>query len=98
VLEDRDEYISENVFWVPERARWAELLAAASQPDKRIDDALELIDQENVGLRNILPRMYARAPLSERAVIQYRSRKPLMPCRLMEDLGRPGLLGVSSHL
>src|SRR5205809_5850755 len=22
ILEDRDEYISENVFWVPEEARW----------------------------------------------------------------------------
>ncbi len=66
VLEDRDEYISENVFWVPEHARWADLLAAASQPDigKRLDDALELIEQENPSLRNILPRIYARAPLS----------------------------------
>src|SRR5689334_1628201 len=42
VLEDRDEYVSHNVFWVPEDARWEKLLAAASQPDiaKRIDDAL----------------------------------------------------------
>jgi type I restriction enzyme M protein len=66
VLEDRDEYISENIFWVPGRARWAALLAAASQVDigKRLDDALELIEQENPRLRNILPRIYARAPLS----------------------------------
>jgi type I restriction enzyme M protein len=66
VLEDRDEYVSENVFWVPEQARWMELLAAASQPDigKRLDDALELVEQENPGLRNILPRIYARAQLS----------------------------------
>ncbi|MGH3265234.1 MAG: N-6 DNA methylase [Trebonia sp.] len=66
VLEDRDEYLSENVFWVPEAARWEKLLAAASQPDiaKRIDDALGLIEHENVRLRNILPRIYARAPLS----------------------------------
>ena len=33
ILEDRDEYAAENVFWVPEEARWAALLAAASQPD-----------------------------------------------------------------
>jgi type I restriction enzyme M protein len=66
VLEDRDEYLSENVFWIPERARWPVLLAAASQPDigKRIDDALDLIEQENSGLRGVLPRIYARAPLS----------------------------------
>ena len=66
ILEDRDEYVSENVFWVPEHARWEKLLAAASQPDiaKRIDEALALIEQDNPGLRNVLPRVYARAPLS----------------------------------
>src|SRR6266511_5116500 len=29
ILDDRDEYISENVFWVPEAARFPVLLAAA---------------------------------------------------------------------
>jgi type I restriction enzyme M protein len=66
VLEDRDEYVAENVFWVPETARWEKLLAAAQQPDiaKRIDDALEAIESENPPLRGVLPRVYARAPLS----------------------------------
>jgi len=32
-LEDRDEYVAENVFWVPEDARWDKLLAAAQKPD-----------------------------------------------------------------
>jgi type I restriction enzyme M protein len=66
ILEDRDEYLAENVFWVPEGARWEKLLAAASQPDiaKRLDDALEGIEEENQRLRNVLPRIYARAPLS----------------------------------
>lgn len=65
-LEDRDEYVAENVFWVPESARWPALLAAASQPDiaRRIDDALSVIERENPALRNVLPRVYARAPLS----------------------------------
>src|SRR3712207_1654641 len=38
VLEDRDEYVAENVFWVPEDARWEKLLAAAQKRDiaKRI--------------------------------------------------------------
>ena len=35
VLEDRDEYVAENVFWVPENARWEKLLAAAQQPTSR---------------------------------------------------------------
>jgi type I restriction enzyme M protein len=66
ILEDRDEYAAENVFWVPEEARWPNLLAAASQPDiaRRIDEALAAIERENPGLRNVLPRIFARAPLS----------------------------------
>ena len=66
VLEDRDEYSRQNVFWVPEQARWAALLSAASLPDigKRLDDALDAIEDENPRLRNVLPRIYARAPLS----------------------------------
>src|SRR3954447_11916275 len=66
VLEDRDEYVAENVFWVPEGARWEQLLAAAQMPDiaRRIDDALEAIENENLRLRNVLPRIYSRAPLS----------------------------------
>jgi type I restriction enzyme M protein len=66
ILEDRDEYVGANVFWVPEAARWGKLLAAASRFDiaKRIDDALGLIEQDNPTLRNVLPRVYARAPLS----------------------------------
>ena len=45
ILEDRDEYISENIFWVPEAARFPALLAAASLPDigERIDRALDAI-------------------------------------------------------
>lgn len=67
VLEDRDEYISENVFWVPRKARWSVLLAAATQPDigQQIDTALEEIEKANEEqLRGVLPRIYARAPLS----------------------------------
>src|SRR5438552_17346934 len=33
ILEDRDEYISENVFWVPPESRFDVLLAAASRAD-----------------------------------------------------------------
>jgi len=66
ILDDRDEYVAANAFWVPADARWETLLAAASQPDiaRRIDDAHQLIEAENPRLRNVLPRVYARAPLS----------------------------------
>ena len=67
VLEDRDEYISENIFWVPKKARWNALLASATQPDigQRIDAALDEIEKANEEqLRGVLPHIYARAPLA----------------------------------
>jgi type I restriction enzyme M protein len=40
--EDQDEYLAENVFWVPKDARWSHLQANAKQPTigKLIDDAM----------------------------------------------------------
>lgn len=66
ILEDRDEYLAENVFWVPDGARWQGLVEAASQPDigVRIDNALELIERDNENqLRGVLAKIYARAQL-----------------------------------
>jgi type I restriction enzyme M protein len=66
ILEDRDEYLAENVFWVPEEARFDKLLKAAAQPDigERIDKALEAIEHDNSEqLRGVLPRIYARSPI-----------------------------------
>ena len=66
ILEDRDEYLAENVFWVPEEARWPALVAAASRPEigQELDRALEAIERENESqLRGVLPRIYARSPI-----------------------------------
>ncbi|XHC25120.1 MAG: type I restriction-modification system subunit M [Phycisphaerales bacterium] len=62
LLEDRDEYASQNVFWVPKEARWSKLQAEAKTPDiaKRIDDAMYAVEQANPRLKNVLPRDYAR--------------------------------------
>jgi type I restriction enzyme M protein len=67
-LEDRDEYISARVFWVPEVARWAKLQDAAKTPDigKRIDEAMEAIEKENPRLKAVLPKRYARPDLDKR--------------------------------
>src|ERR1700736_5612402 len=56
VLEDRDEYRSHNVFWVPGPARWEKLQAAATQPEigKLVDDAMIAIEHENPSLRGVL--------------------------------------------
>ncbi|TBR71239.1 MAG: SAM-dependent DNA methyltransferase [Nevskiaceae bacterium] len=66
-LEDRDYYKEVNAFWVPESARWESLRAAAKQPDigKRIDDALSLVEAENLKLKGILDKRYARAQLPD---------------------------------
>ena len=44
--EDQDEYLAENVFWVPKEARWSHLQANAKQPTigKLIDDAMLAIE------------------------------------------------------
>lgn len=66
ILEDRDEYLSEDVFWVPAEARFDQLLKAAAQPDigERIDKALEAIERDNSEqLRGVLPRIYARSAI-----------------------------------
>lgn len=66
ILEDRDEYLSEDVFWVPAEARFDNLLKAAAQPDigERIDKALEAIERDNSEqLRGVLPRIYARSAI-----------------------------------
>jgi type I restriction enzyme M protein len=79
VLEDRDEYLSRNVFWVPANARWSKLLAGASQDNvgEQIDLALADIEAENPSLKDILPKIYRRSPISSRLL-----------GRLVETIGR----------
>ncbi len=63
--EDRDEYLSENVFFVPPSARWSFLLASAKQPTigKIVDDAMDAIERENDSLKGVLPKVFARQNL-----------------------------------
>src|SRR3954469_9519089 len=65
--EDRDEYTSENVFWVPPDARWARLQATAKQAEigKSVDLAMEAIEKENPSLKGVLPKDYARPSLDK---------------------------------
>src|SRR3972149_147992 len=48
--EERDEYTSENIFWVPKKARWESLQASAKQPTigKLIDNAMDSIEKDNL--------------------------------------------------
>jgi len=65
--EDRDEYTSKNVFWVPQTARWDFIQASARLPTigKLIDDAMDAIEKENPTLRAVLNKNYARPDLDK---------------------------------
>jgi type I restriction enzyme M protein len=65
--EDPDEYLAENVFWVPKEARWSHLQDNARQPTigKLIDDAMSAIETSNLGLKGVLPKDYNRPALRQ---------------------------------
>src|SRR3954452_4272133 len=62
LLESRDEYTAERVFWVPPESRWPNLQNQATRPDVAtlIDDAILAVERDNPNLKNKLPRDYAR--------------------------------------
>jgi type I restriction enzyme M protein len=68
VLEDRDSYAAEGVFWVPTEARWEHLQASAKQPQigTLLDEAMDAIERENRSLRGVLPKDYGRPSLDKR--------------------------------
>ncbi len=70
LLEDRDEYTAENVFWVPHQSRWHHLQGQATQPTigKLVDDAMDAIEEDNPGLKGALPKVYGRPALDKRAL------------------------------
>ena len=65
--EDPEEYLAENVFWVPKEARWSHLQAKAKQTTigKDIDDAMLAIEASNASLKGVLPKDYARQALNK---------------------------------
>jgi len=65
--EDPEEYLAENVFWVPKKSRWSYLQAKAKQPTigKDIDSAMLAIEAKNGRLRGVLPKDYARPALNK---------------------------------
>jgi type I restriction enzyme M protein len=66
-IEDRDEYRSHNVFWVPVEARWQHIQDRAKLPTigQDIDAAMDLIEKENRSIRGVLPRNYGREGLDK---------------------------------
>lgn len=68
--DDRDAYESENIFFVPEAARWSTIAAAAHTPEigKVIDNAMTAIESENKKLKNVLPKNYGNPDLDKRVL------------------------------
>ena len=71
--EDKDEYTDENIFFVPESARWSAISADAHTPEigTVIDDAMRAIEKENKRLKDILPKNFARPELDKRRCQPY---------------------------
>ncbi len=67
--EDPKEYLAENIFWVPEGARWPHIQhnARSENIGRIIDDAMEAIEAEptNESLKGVLPKNYARPTLDK---------------------------------
>ncbi len=70
--EDRDEYLADNIFWVPAEARWANLKAQARQPviGQLVDDAMAGVERDNPALKDVLPKDYARPVLDKQRLGQ----------------------------
>ncbi len=69
LVEDRDSYLGENVFWAPGRARWDFLKSNATSIDPTIgamiDQAMIDLEADNPRLKGVLTKNYARPELDQ---------------------------------
>ena len=68
--DDRDFYTGENVFFVPQEARWSNISKSAHTPEIGLvlDNAMKAIESENKSLKNVLPKIYANPDLDKRVL------------------------------
>ncbi|GAA3874457.1 class I SAM-dependent DNA methyltransferase [Celeribacter arenosi] len=68
--EDRDEYLAESIFWVPEKARWSTLAKQSKDPKIgiMIDDAMRAIEADNETLKGALPKVFGKESI-DRAML-----------------------------
>lgn len=68
--DDRDAYVEDNIFYVPEDARWDKIASCAHTPEigTVIDEAMRAIEKENTSLKNVLPKNYASPDLDKRVL------------------------------
>ena len=65
--EDKDAYTEENIFFIPEVARWDYIAVQSHEPEigKYIDEAMEAIEKENTTLKGVLPKNYGTPDLDK---------------------------------
>lgn len=68
--EDRDEYIAQNIFFVPPQARWSTIQSRAKLPTiwLELDQAMDAIEKENPQLKNVLPKVFGKPNLDMMAL------------------------------
>ena len=90
--DDRDAYAEDNIFFVPEDARWSKIASAAHTPEigTLIDNAMRAIEAENKSLKNVLPKNCASPDLDtemeENSYLLQEANE-----RLQANNGKPGL-------
>lgn len=65
--DDPDAYVEDNIFFVPEDARWSKIAAAAHTPEigMVIDGAMRAIESGNRKLKGVLPKNFANPDLDK---------------------------------
>lgn len=68
--DERDAYTMENIFFVPQEARWNTIASAAHTLEigTIIDSAMRSIEKENPTLKNVLSKNYASPDLDKRVL------------------------------
>ena len=68
--DDRDFYTAENIFYIPQEARWSTISKSAHEPEIGLvlDNAMKAIEDENKSLKNVLPKIYANPDLDKRVL------------------------------
>lgn len=68
--EDADEYLADNIFFVPEKSRYTYLRDNAKDPKigKMLDEAMDEIEKYNDTLKGVLPKVYAKDNLDSKCL------------------------------
>ena len=68
--DDPDAYMEDNIFFVPETARWKHIAKYTHSPEigKVLDDAMRAIEDDNKSLKGVLPKVYANPDLDKKVL------------------------------